>query len=407
MRIEELKKEKVALLGLGDNHKFLAEYLEKAGVNFDVITWDTLSDLNDKLTDYSLIFRTPGVPYLTEPIQNAQKKGASISSQTKLFFDLCPGRIIGVTGTKGKGTTSTLIYEIIIKFGIKAFLAGNIGSDPFEFLDDVKREDVVVLELSSFQLQDLEKSPNVAVVLNITQDHLDHHKDVNEYIHAKTSIIKYQKESDHAVLFNSLPKWFKELGKGQKIFFERKDGAAFETKLLGPHNQENIAAAYKVSQLFGVDEKTAKEAIKEFRSLPHRLQVVGIKDGITYVNDSFSTNVETTIAAINSFSAPIILILGGFDKGLDYTPLGKAIVENSHIKAVVVVGKVADKILNSIKDFKGKISTNAKSMKEIIDSARGVASEGDIILLSPAAASFDMFKNYKDRGDQFSEGVLT
>ncbi len=251
--LENLQGKRIAVVGLGVNNKKLAEYLTINNVAYDVIDgWKDPDELIGRLDHYNLIFRTPGLPLLSNAVQEAQKKGVEISSQTKLFFQLCPATIIGVTGTKGKGTTSSLIAKILETAGKKVWLGGNIGRDPFEFLDSVKFNDYVVLELSSFQLQDLHLSPHIAIVLNITSDHLNHHQSVEEYITAKSSIIAFQSEKDFAILHENLPKWFKDLGGSRKIFFEGKDVADYPTKLLVPHNLENISAAAACAKLLGI-----------------------------------------------------------------------------------------------------------------------------------------------------------
>lgn len=412
--LSKLQGKKIAIVGMGVNNQKLAEYFTKHKINFDVIEWgeDHISTLVGKLDDYGMVFRTPGLPYLSPAIQQAKSKGVEISSQVKLFFDLCPAQIIGVTGTKGKGTTSTLVSKILEAGDHKVWLGGNIGVDPFEFLDFIHPQDLVVLELSSFQLQDLHKSPHVGVVLNITADHLDEtgefnnptsaqHRDIQEYTDAKLQILAHQTPQDFAVLSHELPEKVKQIGSGQKIIFDPKDVADFENQLFGKHNLENIAAAVAVGKIYKVPEDKMRKAVAEFTGLPHRLQKVLEKDGITYVDDSISTNEDSTVAAINSFSTPLILIVGGSSKGLDYQKLGKAIRSANNLKAVVVVGEEGPKILETIGGFKGKILTGAKSMSEIVQQAKSVATSGDTILLSPAAASFDMFKNYKDRAEQF------
>jgi UDP-N-acetylmuramoylalanine--D-glutamate ligase len=412
--LENLQGKKIGIVGRGVNNQKLIEYLAKHGLKFVVVQdWKKNSDLTGKLNGFDVIFRTPGLPFLAPAIAEAKKAGVEIYSQTKLFFDLCRAPIVGVTGTKGKGTTSTLIAKILEAGGHKVYLAGNIGKDPFEFLDFLHPDDLVVLELSSFQLQDLHKSPHVAVVLNITADHLDEtgtyeksaHGSLKEYFDAKIQILAHQTESDFAVLSAQLPHKAKGIGKGQKIIFDPKDVADYKFKLLGRHNLENIAAAVAVGKIFKVEERKMLKVVEEFEPLPHRLQKVLEKEGITYVDDSISTNEDSTIAAIAAFDTPIILILGGSSKGLDYLKLGAVIKRSSHIKAVVVVGQEAPKILRAIEGFEGKIFVDAKSMAEIVKYAESVAEKGDTIVLSPAAASFDMFKSYADRSEQFIKEI--
>jgi UDP-N-acetylmuramoylalanine--D-glutamate ligase len=405
--LESLRGKKIVVLGLGVNNRHLAAYLTRHNIDHDVIQdWESIKDLEGRLSGYDVVFRTPGVPFLSPVIQEAARNGTVVHSQTKLFFDICPCPIIGVTGTKGKGTTSTLIYDILKTAGKKAWLAGNIGRDPFEFVDELSADDLVVLELSSFQLQDLHKSPHIAVLLNITPDHVNPelemsiHHSFEEYLEAKTPILRFQYSQDFAVLHPDLPETVKSLGEGKKIFINRDEVANMSTKLLGVHNRENISAAVAVARILKIDEQHIAEAIAQTEPLPHRLQIVAKKDGITYVDDSISTNVDSTIAAVQTFNKSV-LILGGFDKGNDFTPLGAFAKSSDKIRGVVAVGDVTSKILTAFKGFDAEIKSGATSMKEIVSQARELAQEGDVILLSPATSSFDMFKDYKDRGEQF------
>ena len=412
--MENLKGKKIGVIGLGINNQKLVDYFKKHGLDFEIVdNWKANSDLVGKLDHFDIIFRTPGLPYLSPAIVQAKQKGVEISSQTKLFFDLCPCPIIGVTGTKGKGTTSTLISKILEAGDHKVWLAGNIGTDPFEFVDFLHPTDIVVLELSSFQLQDMHKSPHIAVVLNITADHLDEsgtysksaHGSLKEYFEAKTQILAHQSEKDFAVISHLLPDSVQKIGHGRKIIFRPDEVQDFENHLIGRHNLENIAAANAVAKILGVPEIKVREAVSKFDGLPHRLQKVLVKNGITYIDDSISTNEDSTIAAIQAFSQPLILILGGSSKGLDYKKLGQVITEADHLKGLVVVGEEAPKILEVTKGYKGTILTGAKSMGEIVAMAESIAESGDTVLLSPAAASFDMFKSYKDRAEQFVKEI--
>ncbi len=404
--LEELSKKKIALVGLGTNNQKLADFLHKHGIQFEVIDhWEQPEDLVGKFDKFDIIFRTPSLPYLSAAVQNAKLAGIEVSSQTKLFFALCPAKIIAITGTKGKGTTSSLVAKILEAAGKKVWLAGNIGRDPFEFIEEIQPDDLVVLELSSFQLQDLEASPHIAVVLSITPDHLNHHRDFEEYIRAKSNILAYQKESDFAILHTTLPDWFQGLGKAVKVYIDPKTVTDYKRKLLGEHNLENIAAASSVAKILHIPEDTIKKIVANFEPLPHRLQVIAEKNGVTYVDDSISTNTESTVAAIKAFPNPIIAILGGSSKGLDYSTLGRAIGEENHVKAIILLGEEAQKIRENLQNFSGQVFMGAKNMAEVFDQLKPIASQGDVVLLSPAAASFDMFKDYKDRGEQFAAEV--
>lgn len=397
----------IAILGMGEEGQDLLVWLKKNTLHCRIKVFDKIKTVN--LAGFDLVFRSPGFWRLHPMFKKAETKGTAISSATKLFFDLCPCPIIGVTGTKGKGTTASLITRILTKSGQSVYLAGNIGKPMLQLLPKLKSTDWVCLELSSFQLQDLNKSPHIAVVLNITSDHLDIHQDVNEYRQAKTNILRYQKPDDYAVINRDYQttKSMAALTKAKVSFFSRHDLSLDHRRiqLRGEHNLENIAAAIAVAQLVGVDDQSIKQAVYSFKGLEHRLELVKEVKGVKYYNDSFSTTPETAIAAIKSFTEPMILILGGSDKGSDYTKLGKTISSSRNLKAVILIGKMGPTIRRSIYNFSGQIVSGGKTMIQIIKQAKQFAEPGDVVVLSPACASFDMFANYKDRGNKFKAYV--
>lgn len=400
-----------------------------------------------ELDAYDVIFRSPGVPYLKKEFNTVRSK---LTSLTRYFFEKCPAKIIGVTGTKGKGTTSTLIYEMLKahlaagKAG-RAFLGGNIGVPPLTFLDQLSKNDVVILELSSFQLQDLHMSPQIAVVLGITSDHLDHHTDNKEYIEAKKNIVAHQKKSDVAIFdfdnevsasfaqatpavkkYFSLQKPVKEGGflkVGSLVLAQGKTGTIFGEKgdvaLLGEHNLKNILAAAVAAQQVGVPVEVITKVAREFRGLPHRLEFVRESAGVRFYNDSASTNPDTTIAALHSFTTPLILIVGGSDKNADFTQLGQEIAKHLNIKTVILMGQTKSKIEAVIEAAVNRHNAmamrrrdvpleliSAENYQEAFMAARLIAQPGDTVLLSPACASFDMFNNYTERGDTFKNFIL-
>lgn len=449
----DFKDKQIAVLGAGIEGISTAKYLLKYGAKVDI--FDSLSECNFQKDDFSslqkggvaihfgsrnllpakkldYIFRSPSVRPDLKVIKEAKDSGVFISSQIKLFFDLCPGTIIGVTGTKGKGTTSSLIYEILKRDKRKVFLGGNIGNPPLDFIDEVTKDSLVVLELSSFQLMDLHKSPSVAVVLMITSEHLDWHKDKEEYLKAKENLVRYQTAEDMVIINNDFPnsKTVGQISKAKKYFYSVKeqneanahfkDGSMVITtgdesviidaeniKLPGLHNKQNILAASLTASLVGVEGHKISEAVNSFKGLSHRLEFVAEVGGVKFYDDSASTIPETTIAAINSFQEPKILIAGGSSKESDFTDLGRAISDTG-LKAVLLIGDEAPRIKKAIEEgggFKGAVVEGLNSMSAAVNKAKGLSRAGDIVLLSPACASFGLFKNYKERGEFFKREV--
>lgn len=416
---------------LGETHKAL----HALGVEFRLGP-DYLSDISI----YDYIIRTPGMSLETPEFQVLLKEGKEISSLTKIFFDECQASIIGVTGTKGKGTTTTLIHEMLLAQGKGAWLGGNVGTPLLSQVRRIQPGDIVTLELSSFQLEDLHKSPHVAVVLRVTQEHLanfdrnatNFHRSRMTYVKAKESIVKYQRSSDIVITdaddetsnaFATLtPATRYEYGQvktnadayiADHAVYIRTSGSVqrvcslTEIKLRGEHNLENIAAATLAAHTVGVEDSVIQFVAKQFPGLEHRLEDVREVDGVLYNNDTFSTVPETTIAAIHTFAArPIILIVGGSEKGSDFTQLGREIAKSS-VKALIVIGAMRDRIIEAVRvgGYRNKIISDCRSMHEIVTVARKESYRGDVVLLSPACASFDMFDNYKDRGKQFKYEV--
>jgi UDP-N-acetylmuramoylalanine--D-glutamate ligase len=369
---------------------------------------------------------------LSPELIRAEKNGVIITSQTKLFFDLCPCPIIGVTGTKGKGTTSSLIYEMLKAEGRDAYLGGNIGLPPFAFLDKLTGQSIVVLELSSFQLQDLNKSPHIAVMLMVTSEHLDHHETVEEYVEAKRNILRFQSQEDFTIVNRDYPASNESdvLTDGKVFYVSREretDNGCFafggkivirkngndqeimhthDIKLPGKHNLENVCAAIMAAELAGVGKAAMVDVLKNFTGLEHRLQLIATKKGVRYFDDSFSTTPETAIAAIEAFTEPEIVILGGASKNSDFAELGKVIREAKNIKAIIGIGIEWDRIKEQIPTNTNILLVEgADSMQQVVIAAAKIAAKGDIVLLSPACTSFDMFKDYKDRGEQFKHAV--
>lgn len=414
----DFQGKKVALLGFGIENQAMLAYLQARGAR--VVICDKNPGLKppagieamtgpDYLKDikyFDVVFRSPGISFWTPEIQEALATGTLVTSQTKYFIHETGAKLIGVTGTKGKSTTASIIKAILDKarergeVAGEVYLAGNIGTPAIEILDKAGPSDWVILELSSFQLQDLDKSPHIAVVLPITSDHLDYHESREEYIQSKQNIVRYQTESDYLVTNTELETAGTKIGYNPLL-------VKGDPLLPGRHNLQNFAAAAAAAKLAGASEDSVLDAIFTFRGLPHRLEFVAEKNGVKYYDDSKSTTPESTMAAISSFSEPIVLILGGVDKGVDYSKLVD-FVKKSNVKKVIGLGALG-------KNFAGELKGVyiQGSMVEVVKNAAALAEPGDVVLLSPAAASYDVknpqiftgFKNAEDRGEQFQAVV--
>jgi UDP-N-acetylmuramoylalanine--D-glutamate ligase len=378
----------------------------------------------DDLGRYDLLVRTAGLP----PAQILAKNpgtGEKITTHINEFFKTSPSRnIIGVTGTKGKGTTSTLITKMLEAAGKSVFLGGNIGLPPLTFLTELTPESWVVLELSSFQLIDLKQSPNIAVCLMVVPEHLDWHANVNDYVQAKTHLFEHQAAEDIAIYFaeNDTSKQIAAAGSGQKIPYYATPGAFVddsgnividnqticatgELKLLGRHNWQNACAA--VTALWQVTQDTApiRSVLTSFSGIEHRLELVRELDGVKYYDDSYGTTPETAIVAIEAFDQPTIAILGGRGKGIPFDKLAEFVAKRN-IKQVIAIGETGPEIAALLaKQGYENITDGGNNIEEIVSLARKLAAPGDVVLLSTACTSFDMFKNYKRRGEIFAKAV--
>ncbi len=394
-------KYQIGILGAGAEGKALKKYFKgKAAVLDKKYNKNYLKNLEK----FDTVFRSPGIPYLLPEIQQARRAGVKISSATKLFFAKCPCPIIGITGTKGKGTTATLLSQMLKVNSQKVFLVGNVGAPAISFLPKLTKNSLVVFELSSFQLQDLKQSPEVAVVLGISPDHLNSHKNFREYLAAKTSITNYQKPNN-AVIFDADNRWSKKITQmscGRKIGFALTDKNPLPQKiraalkLPGEHNLKNAYAAALAAKQLGVSEKIILKTIANFRGLPFRLQLVHKNPDI--FNDSASTNPEAAIAAIKAVN-PTILIMGGVNKGLSYKDLPKTI-NYSPIRAIYLYGKSRWEISFALKKIKPQVKI-FPDLKSVIKNIK--AKKEDTILFSPGAASLDQFRKYQERGRVFNK----
>lgn len=450
-----IKDKNVAIIGLGVSNIPLIDYLYNLGSNimlFDNEQVDKIdSTILDKIYEYKIeysfgenylsklngfdvIFRSPSCrPDLPE-IAKEVERGAVLTSEIELVLELCPGTTIGVTGSDGKTTTTSLIYEILKEENLNCYLGGNIGTPLFTKIADMKPEDYIVLELSSFQLMTASSSPNIAVITNITPNHLDIHKSYEEYIASKANIFRYQNENDLLVLNydNDKTREFGKFANAKVTYFSSKtkleDGMIVDSniikkceeglrrhivntkniKLRGMHNYENICAAIAATEGIARVESQIT-AITRFAGVKHRLEFVREKNGVKWYNDSIASSPTRTIAGLNSFDENIVLIAGGYDKHLDYTPLANPIINK--VSKLILLGQTASKISGAVNytlshtEDKEISIYKVETLEEAVAKADEIAEKGEIILLSPASASFDMFKNFEERGEKFKQIV--
>lgn len=377
----------------------------------------------DNLDRFDVLVRTAGMPPHVILDKNPEV-ASKITTQVNEFFKACPTKnIIGVTGTKGKGTTSTLITKMLEASGTQVYLGGNIGIPVLTLLNELTVESWVVLELSSFQLIDLKYSPHIAACLMIVPEHLNWHADFEEYITAKAQLFVHQTPEDVAVYFaeNTVSQQIASSSPAQKIPYFASPGAFVqnesiiidnqtvchvnEIKLLGAHNWQNVCAAVTVVWNITQDIQAMRSVIAGFSGMEHRLEFVRELDGASYYDDSFGTTPETAIVAIQAFTQPKIVILGGSDKGASYDELATT-VKAEGVRKVLLIGDQADRIRSALIDagFTDYLP-GGNTMSEIVENAKNAAEPGDIVLLSTACASFDMFKDYKDRGQQFKKAL--
>ena len=422
---------KIAIAGYGiegeSNYRYWASNLENTITIFDQKQPDRDiptgvgavigDDAFEKLQDFDLVIRTAGLA------PQKIKTNGKVWSATNEFFAKCSARIIGVTGTKGKGTTASLIASILEASGIKVWLIGNIGKPALDVLGQIHEDDMVVYELSSFQLWDLEKSPHVAVILYIEQEHLDIHNDIEEYVSAKANITR-QQTSDDILIYNGSNQYAASIANGSKArlfsypdiksahvrggdfyYGEQKICSPDVLQLLGKHNQDNACAAIDAVWEFTNDIKVIEKGLAGFSGLPHRLHFIRDVNGAKYYDDSIATTPTSAIAALRSFTGSKVIILGGSSKGSDFTELGKELTKHD-VKAILIGDESANIAkacqLAGFYDF--EIMDNS-TMEDVARRAQLLAKNDSVVLLSPACASFGLFKNYVDRGEQYISAV--
>ena len=445
-KLKSWNDRKIAVLGLGVSNRPLVRMLLEAGCHVTGCDRTTRESLDQEVLDLEtqgcvlkvgegyldgleadLVFRTPGMHPNNPALAALRDGGAEVTSEMEIFFECCPCTILAVTGSDGKTTTTTLVSEMLKAAGKTVWLGGNIGTPLLPLCRQMKEEDFAVVELSSFQLMDMQRSPHVAVVTNLAPNHLDVHKDMEEYIWAKENLFRFQNENDVLILNadNEITAGFK--GNGETKFFSRKKQtngvweengtvyrngkALMETSdilIPGEHNIENYMAAILAVEGL-VEDETIRQVAKTFGGVEHRIELVRIKDGVRYYNDSIASSPTRTIAGLKSFPEKVLLIAGGYDKHIPYDVLGPEIC--THVKKLFLGGATGPQIRAAVENA----PEYRPGCPEIVDcgdftsavrAAVAAAQSGDVVLMSPASAAFDQFKNFMVRGDYFKKMIM-
>ena len=402
--LNRLRGKRILILGFGREGKsslaFINKYLPEACVavadknEMEHVQYFGTSYL-DAIYDYDIVIKTPGIS-----LKDFDVQGVEITSQTDLFLSQFHHQTIGISGTKGKSTTTSLIYHLLKESGRDAILTGNIGIPCFDIMEQIHDDSIVVYELSAHQLEYVHNSPRVGVLLNVFEEHLDHFGTFERYKQAKFNLLRYMGADDYAVVHDSL--MMETLGLGvNSVTFSRMDFDFDEEALpiLGPHNLLNAKAALCACAAYGVDVREVIPYLYTFKPLEHRLEPVGTFGGVTFINDSISTIPQAAIAACETLGRVDFLLLGGFDRDIDYTPLVAYMVEHP-VPHLLFTGKAGERMMSIMKDVPSqKVVYN--SMEEAFDYLKSNAKSGDVCLLSPAASSYDQYKNFEERGTKF------
>lgn len=448
--LQQIREKRIAVIGAGVSNMPLIALLRKAGLSVTVHdrkTAQALGEQYDKLQqlgvslvlgeqyldalDEDIIFRTPGLHPNHPALTAVRARGGEVTSEMELFFRVCPCKIIGITGSDGKTTTTTLTYEFLKHAGYTCHLGGNIGKPLLPEVDSMQPDDLAIVELSSFQLMGMQYSPYIAAITNLTPNHLDYHKDFDEYVQAKTSIYTHQKEGERLVLNVDDPVTRTlEIGRGHDIrtcskVVKPENGVylregviyiadngqdrvlmnAEDIRIPGAHNVSNVMMAAAIVQGLCKDEDIVQVA-KTFGGVEHRIEFVRELDGVRYYNDSIASSPTRTIAGLNSFAQKLILIAGGYDKHIPYDVLGEPICQ--HVKTLLLTGATAPKIRACVEQEAGSEKPEIIDVPDLaaaVRTANAIAQPGDVVILSPASASFDCFRNFMERGERFKELV--
>lgn len=421
--IEFLENKKILILGYGREGKSAYKFIKDNVLNYKLGIADRnevlLDDIQisfyfgdnylDAIKDYDIVIKSPGV-VIKDYISDEEK--TKITSLTDLFLRFCKNTIIGVTGTKGKSTTSSLIYHILKKCGFDTYLIGNIGIPCFDVIDDIKEDTVLVYELSCHQLEFVQASPNISILLNLYEEHLDHYVDVRAYVNAKTNIYKYQTKDDYLIygnIYNYLDEKDLDGVVSQKINLldnpQGIDYSKIKTSLIGEHNKQNIVTALLAVSILGVKEEEALQAVESFRGLEHRLEYVGTYKEISFYNDSIATAQEAVINAVKALKNVNTIIIGGMDRGLDYSTLIE-FLSTSSVENIILLPSTNERIIKLFNSFThNKHLYSVKNMEEAVKVSYKYTKRNQICLLSPAAASYGFYLNFEKRGEHFKQLV--
>ena len=450
----DLKTKKVAFIGTGVSHNDLIRLFLKKGISVTILdrkTKDKFEDIYnefkslgadfilgdeylDSLNKFDVVFRTPGMYFNNPALTKAREDGVVVTSEMEVFFDLCPCKIYAVTGSDGKTTTTTLISEMLSESGFTVYKGGNIGKALLPVIENIKENDRAVVELSSFQLISMRESPDVAVITNIAPNHLDVHGTMEEYIESKVNIIAHQTAFSRTVLNldNEITNGLSSKVRGKLVKFSRHSvperGAylnennvlcykengevtevvkAEDIRIPGMHNVENYLTA--ISAVWGeVKPETIVKVAKNFGGVEHRIEFVRELDGVKWYNDSIATSPTRVLAGLNSFNQKLIVIAGGYDKKIPFEPMAETV--NEKVKALILMGLTAPKIEKAITEAANYNPENIKiyhadSMENAVEIAKEISTSGDIVTLSPACASFDLYPNFEVRGNHYKRLV--
>ena len=440
-KLEQFKNKKIAVLGLGVSNRPLVKLLLSAGCTVTgcdrvarekaeegLLELESLGctlSLGDTYLDNveaDILFRTPGMHPGHPAIEALRSRGAMVTSEMEVFFEVCPCPILAVTGSDGKTTTTTLVSEMLKAEGYKVWLGGNIGTPLLPLVRQIQETDIAVVELSSFQLMDMTRSPSRALVTNLAPNHLDVHKDMEEYVDAKKNIFRFQNEQDLLVLNadNAITSGF--TGNGRTVFFSRQGEGYVDVRngvicrggeevlntadilIPGVHNIENYMAAIAMVEGL-VSDDTVRHVAKNFGGVEHRIELVRIKDGVKFYNDSIASSPSRTIAGLRSFDEKVILIAGGYDKHIPYDVLGPEICQ--HVKKLFLGGATGPQIRAAVEACDGEKPeiVDCGNFEAAVRAAAAAAESGDVVLMSPASAAFDQFKNFMVRGEFYKKIV--